>query len=48
MYNLCRVLQTVIRVMLTVMSGPDPHVVIWWFGRIIVVVTVGWELVLVL
>jgi hypothetical protein len=48
MYNLCRALQTVITVVLTVMSGPDPHMVSWWFGWITVVVTVVWELVLVL
>jgi hypothetical protein len=32
MYNLYRVLQTVIIVVLTVMSGLDPHMVRWWFG----------------
>jgi hypothetical protein len=48
MYNLRRALQTVITAVLTVMSGPDPHMVSWWFGWITVVVTVVWELVLVL
>jgi hypothetical protein len=48
MCNLCRALQTVITAMLTVMSGLDPHMVSWWFGWITMVVTVVWELVLVL
>jgi hypothetical protein len=48
MYNLCRALQTVITVVLMAMSGPYRHMVSWWFGWITVVVTVVWELVLVL
>jgi hypothetical protein len=48
MYNLCRVLQSVIKVVLTIMSGLDPHIVSWWFAWITVVVTVVWEPVLVL
>jgi hypothetical protein len=47
MYNLCRVLQSVITAVLTVMSGPDPHMVSWWFGQITVVEFWFWELVIV-
>jgi hypothetical protein len=48
MYNLYRVLRTIITAVLTVKSNLDPHMVSWWFGWITVVVTVVWELVLVL
>jgi hypothetical protein len=48
MYNLYRVLRTIITSVLTVKSNLDPHMVSWWFGWITVVVTVVWELVLVL
>ena len=37
MYNLCRVLKTVITVVLTVKSGLDPHMVSWRYGWITVV-----------
>jgi hypothetical protein len=48
MYNLYRVLRTIITAVLTVKSNLDPHMVSWWFGWITMVVTVVWELVLVL
>jgi hypothetical protein len=47
MYNLCRALQTVITAVLTVMSGPDPHMVSWWFGWITALELWFWELVIV-
>jgi hypothetical protein len=34
-YDLCRVLRTIITVVLTATSGPDLHIVrlmVWWFG----------------
>jgi general stress protein CsbA len=37
MYNLCRVLKTVITAVLIVMSILDPHMLNWWVGWITVV-----------
>jgi len=45
-YNLCRVLKTIMTAMLTVKSDLDPHMVSWWFGWITVVVTVVWDLLI--
>jgi hypothetical protein len=47
MYNLCLVLQAVITVVLTVMSGLGPHMVSLWFGWITAVELWFWELVIV-